>query len=156
MHPTNHRFNKKRFWQRDCKGYIQLIFNPMISYDKVAEAMPNPPTIEMVDLYNDISYHIQQHTGFVDDKNPYNRLQNTGTFCLNATSIQANYIAFVLGKHVQHAFPSEILSLFFNLDSQYKMQYCKIDGNTIDGCICVVHQEENNLDLQEIYDHIYD
>ena len=127
----------------------------MITYEQVQSVMPNPPTIEMVDLFNEISIKIHQHPHFVDDNNPFNQLQEVGKFCLSATSIQEHYIAFILGKHVQHAIPEEVMSVFFNLDTQYRLQHSKITGKVVDGYICLIHQQEEDYDLQKVYDHIY-
>jgi len=74
---------------------------------------------------------------------------------MTATSIQQEYIAFVLGKHVSNVFPAEIMEQFFNLDSEYRMQYEAIKGDDIDGCIFVIHQEDAEFDLKKIYEGIY-
>jgi len=135
----------------------------MISYQKVSRVLQNPPTEDLVDLYNEIDLRISSHDLCVNEDEPLKYLNETdihgkakGNFCVSATSIQSKYVAFVLGKHVDSVFPDDIIQMFFNIENDYKMQFGKIKGKKIDGCICLIHQEENNFDLQRIYDSIYD
>ncbi|MEM1323138.1 MAG: hypothetical protein AAGG75_22930 [Bacteroidota bacterium] len=127
----------------------------MITYEQVKSVMSDPPSVELIDLFNDISRQLSKIPGYTDNKNAYDQLQDVGNFCISATSIQSEYIAFVLGKHVQFAFPQEVLKLFFNIETHYKLQFSRIEGNMIDGCICLIHQGNQNFDLQSVYDHIY-
>ena len=127
----------------------------MISYDQVMKVMANPPTEALIEMYNSISEIIMGHPDCVNDKNPFRKLARSGTFCISATSIQSNYIAFVLGKNVENEFPAEVLNHFFSIDNAFQVQYGKIHGNQIDGCICLIHQEKNEYDLQEVYNYIY-
>jgi len=135
----------------------------MISYQKVTRVLQNPPPEDLVDLYNEIDYKICSHDSCVDEDEPLKHLYETdpkgqllGKFCVSATSIQSKYVAFVLGKHVDAEFPGDIIQLFFNVENCYKMQFGKIKGKKIDGCICLIHQESTNFDLQRVYDSIYD
>lgn len=135
----------------------------MISYKKVTRVLQNPPSEDLVDLYNEIDLQISAHYLCVNEEEPLKYLHESdiygkikGKFCVSATSIQSKYVAFVLGKHVDSAFPEDIIQMFFNVENDYKMQFGKIKGKKIDGCICLVHQEDNNFDLQRIYDSIYD
>ena len=127
----------------------------MITYEQVKKAMINPPCEELVHLYNDLGKEISLHPKCINEDNPFRKLNETGTFCISATSIQSRYIAFVLGKHINSEFPQDIISKFFNVDSDYRVQFGQIRGKNIDGCICLVHKEEEKFDLQRIYDHIY-
>ena len=127
----------------------------MITYEQVRKAMTNPPTEDLVHLYNDLGEAINAHPLCVTDENPFKQLDKSGNFCISATSIQSNYIAFVLGKHTASVFPEDIISLFFNVNNRYKVQFGEIKGKKINGCICMIHQEVNNYDLQEVYDNIY-
>ena len=135
----------------------------MISYKKVSRVLQNPPPEDLVDLYNELDLQISVHELCVNEDEPLKYLHETdhqgkvtGKFCVSATSIQSKYVAFVLGKHVESVFPNDIIQMFFNVENDYKMQFGKIKGKKIDGCICLVHQEETNFDLQRIYDSIYD
>jgi len=135
----------------------------MISYQKVTRVLQNPPPEDLVDLYNELDYKISQHDLCVDEEEPLKYLYETrlngaliGKFCVSATSIQSKYIAFVLGKHVDAEFPGDIIQMFFNVENCYNMQFGKIKGKKIDGCICLLHQEDKNFDLQRVYDSIYD
>ena len=127
----------------------------MITYEQVKKAMNNPPTEDMVHLYNDLGDYISEHPLCVNDDNPFSKLNTSGNFCISATSIQSKYIAFVLGKHMDSQFPEDVIRTFFNIDSVYKVQFGQIKGKEIDGCICLIHQEHSNFDLQKVYDHIY-
>lgn len=127
----------------------------MISYEKVQRVLKNPPTVDMVELYNDMDRNISTHPMCVNEEEPLQYLKEAGKFCISATSIQSKYIAFVLGKNVISTFPDDVIQLFFNIESDYKMQFGKIKGEKIDGCICVIHQESTDFDLQKIYDNIY-
>ncbi len=127
----------------------------MITYEQVKKAMTNPPTEDLVHMYNDLGDYISEHSLCVNDENPFSKLNDNGNFCISATSIQSKYIAFVLGKHMDSHFPEEIIQTFFNIESTYKVQFGQIKGKEIDGCICLVHQESVNFDLQKVYDHIY-
>lgn len=127
----------------------------MISYDQVMQVMDNPPAEALIEIYNSISETIMNHPNCINDKNPFRKLSRTGTFCISATSIQSKYIAFVLGKNVENEIPQEIINHFFNIDNAYRVQYGKIHGNQIDGCICLIHQESKEYDLKEVYNYIY-
>jgi len=127
----------------------------MITYDQVKEAMINPPTEDLVYLYNDLGAYINDHPLCVLDDNPFELLNASGNFCVSATSIQSDYIAFVLGKHTDSDFPSEVIELFFNIDSDFNIQFGQIKGKRINGCICLVHQKDKEYDLQEVYENIY-
>jgi hypothetical protein len=127
----------------------------MISYDQVMKVMDNPPTEALIEMYNSISEIIMNHTDCINEKNPFRKLSRPGTFCISATSIQSKYIAFVLGKNVDNEFPTEVINYFFNIDNNFQVQYGKIQGNQIDGCICLIHQEAKEYDLQEVYNFIY-
>lgn len=120
------------------------------------EAMDNPPSEALIDMYNSISELLLNHPDCVSDKNPFRKLNRTGTFCISATSIQSKYIAFVLGKNVNNEFPPEIICHFFDIDNTFRVQYGKIRGSQIDGCICLVHQEDIDYDLKEVYNYIYE
>lgn len=135
----------------------------MISYKKVSRVLQNPPPRDLVDLYNEIDAEISNHTCCVTEDEPLKHLYEInskgeliGKFCVSATSIQSKYVAFVLGKHAKTEFPSDIIKLFFNIETNYQMQFGKIKGKKIDGCICLIHQEDKNFDLQRVYDSIYD
>lgn len=135
----------------------------MISYQKVTKVLQNPPPEDLVNLYNELDRHITNHDLCVNEEEPLKYLYENdlngnpiGNFCVSATSIQSKYVAFVLGKHVDAAFPEDIIQRFFNVENCYKMQFGKIKGKKIDGCICLVHQEDKNFDLQRVYDSIYD
>ncbi len=127
----------------------------MISYEQLQTLLPEPPSRDLVSIYNDIDSSLSRHPKYVCDENPFSKLNKFGNFCVSATSIQTKYIAFVLGKHVSAIFPEEIIKMFFNIDNDYRMQFGEIGGKDIDGCICVIHQENGNYDLQKVYDHIY-
>lgn len=127
----------------------------MITYDQVKEAMINPPTEDLVYLYNELGAYINSHPLCVLDDNPFEILNESGNFCISATSIQSDYIAFVLGKHMNSSFPPEVISSFFNVDNDYNIQFGKIDGKRINGCICLIHQQNKKYDLQEVYENIY-
>ena len=127
----------------------------MISYDQVMQAMENPPAEALIEMYNAISETILNHPNCINDNNPFRRLSRPGTFCISATSIQSKYIAFVLGKNVANEFPPELINHFFNIDNAFRVQYGKIQGKQIDGCICLIHQEATEYDLQEVYNYIY-
>ena len=127
----------------------------MITYAQVKKAMFNPPPRPFVDIFNEIGTLISEHPSCVNDKNPFEKLSQSGSFCISATSIQSQYIAFVLGKHCSSQFPEEIMQLFFNIDPDFQIQYSKIKGKDIDGCIYLIHQEAEVFDLQEIYSNIY-
>ena len=127
----------------------------MITYAQVKKAMINPPPEPLVTIFNDLGICISQHPKCINDKNPFEKLAKKDTFCISATSIQSKYIAVVLGKHSKSTFPPEVMELFFNVDSKFEMQYGKIKGKEIDGCIYLIHQENENYDLQEVYQKIY-
>lgn len=127
----------------------------MITYEQVQLAMTNPPTKELIDVFNDLSNQISDHPDCVNDDHPFDKLYEQGRFCLSATSIQPDYIAFVLGKHVENTFPENVIANFFNIDPIYKLQFGKIKGKEIDGCICVIHSSEKVYDLKEVYENIY-
>jgi len=127
----------------------------MITYSQVKCAISPPPPEEMIDLFNDINEFVINHPNCVNDDNPFERLIENKQFCVSATSIQSQYIAFVLGKHCEADFPEEIIKAFFDISSRYKLQYGNIPGNQIDGCICLIHQEDFDFDLQQVYYDIY-
>jgi hypothetical protein len=127
----------------------------MITYEMVTRAMVKPPTEDLVDLYNELYDYIAGHPGCINDKNPTQKLGISGTFYVSATDIQSNYIAFVLGKRADSAFPTDVIAKFFNMPTNYKMQFAGVTGRELDGCICLIHMEERDYDLQEVYDDIY-
>lgn len=127
----------------------------MITYAQVKKAMFNPPPEPFVIIFNEIGLSISQHPLCIADKNPFNKLKGSDSFCISATSIQSNYIAFVLGKACESEFPADIMQLFFNIDTDFKVQYGKIKGEEIDGCIYLIHQQEEKFDLQKAYRSIY-
>jgi len=127
----------------------------MITYDQVKEAMINPPTADLVYLFNDIGAYLNNHPLCVLDEHPFEILDQSGNFCISATSIQSEYIAFVLGKHIKSSFPVEVIEQFFNVDNDFNLQFSKIKGRRIDGCICIIHQLNKEYDLQEVYENIY-
>ena len=47
------------------------------------------------------------------------------------------------------------MKLFFELDQSYSVQYKKIKGEDIDGCIFVLHYEDEDFDADDIYRNIY-
>ncbi|HHH50704.1 MAG TPA: hypothetical protein ENK52_06975 [Saprospiraceae bacterium] len=128
----------------------------MISYSQVKCAITPPPPKHLVDLFNELNESITAHPKCVNDKNPFEQLIENKRFCISATSIQSNYIAFVLGKHCSSEFPAEIIKMFFDIDSKYKLQFGEIPGDQIDGCICLIHQQEEDYDLQKTYFDIYE
>jgi len=127
----------------------------MITYAQVKKAMINPPPEPLVSIFNDLGVWISQHPYCINDKNPFEKLAQKGSFCISATSIQSNYIAFVLGKHNVSEFPVEVMNLFYDIDPKFAMQYGKIKGKEIDGCIYLIHQGDTKYDLQEVYQKIY-
>ncbi len=127
----------------------------MISYDQVMKVMDNPPSEALIEMYNSMSEIITNHPDCINDKNPFRKLSRPGTFCISATSIQSKYIAFVLGKNIDNEFPSEVINHFFNIDNSFRVQYGNIKGGQVDGCICIIHQEDKTYDLQEVYNYIY-
>lgn len=127
----------------------------MISYEQVMQVMDNPPTEALIKMYNHLSGIIKSHPDCILSKKPFRKMARAGTFCISATSIQSKYIAFVLGKNVENEFPPEVIDYFFSIDNSFRFQYGKIHGNRIDGCVCLIHQEEKNYDLQEVYNYIY-
>lgn len=126
-----------------------------ISYEQVCSAISPPPTRGLVDLFNALKKRIKSHPKYVSDENPFEQLQSDGNFCISATSIQSKYIAFVLGKHSSCEFPPHVIQSFFEIDNAYKLQYGNIPGRHIDGCICLIHQEEEAFDLGVVYEEIY-
>ncbi len=127
----------------------------MITYEMVKRAMINPPKEVLVDLYNELGGYITEHKNCINDENPFRYLGKKNSFCISATSIQTNYIAFVLGKHVRSAFPEEVIRKFFNISTDFKVQFGNISGKQIDGCICLIHMQDAPYDLQLVYDKIY-
>ncbi|MEO1514151.1 MAG: hypothetical protein AAFV95_04035 [Bacteroidota bacterium] len=127
----------------------------MITYEQVKMAMTNPPAEELIDLFNDISQKIAKHPDNIDDENPFDKLYEQGKFCISATSIQSNYIAFVLGKHVNTVIPANVMQLFYNLDYYFKMQFTKITGREIDGYMYLIHTDNQTYNLKEVYENIY-
>ena len=127
----------------------------IISYQRVKDAMIIPPPEDLVDLFNDLVEQIQIHAECIQDSNPFDKLLPDCGFCLCATSIQKEYVALVLGKHQEGQFPVEIMGMFFELDSEYTVQYEKIKGEDIDGCIFVIHYEDEGFDASDIYREIY-
>ncbi len=127
----------------------------MITYEMVKRAMVNPPQEDLVDLYNELGAYVTDHKDCINDENPFQKLEKKGSFCISATSIQSSYIAFVLGKHSDSIFPEDVISKFFNIPSEYNVQFGNITGKQINGCICLIHLEDKPYDLQIIYDKIY-
>ena len=127
----------------------------IISYQRVKDAMLIPPPEDLVDLFNELVEKIQNHPDCVQDSNPFGMLFPEKGFCLCATSIQKEYVAIVLGKHGEGQFPAEVMNLFFELDQSYSVQYKKIQGEDIDGCIFILHYEDEDFDAEEIYRNIY-
>ncbi|MFT4668252.1 MAG: hypothetical protein ACI8YQ_004972 [Polaribacter sp.] len=127
----------------------------MITYEMVKRAMVNPPQKDLVDLYNELGAYVTEHNHCINDDNPFQKLDKIGSFCISATSIQSSYIAFVLGKHSDSIFPEDVINKFFNIPSDYNVQFGNITGKQIDGCICLIHLEDKPYDLQMIYDKIY-
>ena len=127
----------------------------MISYEQVKMAMIDPPPRDLIDLYNDLGRAITAHPLCVNDDNPFSRLFDNGKFCISATSIQPAYVAIVLGKHIDSIIPEDISSLFFNIDPIYRLQYGKIEGKDINGCIYLIHYGEEVYDLKQVYEQIY-
>lgn len=128
----------------------------MITYNQVKNAMSSPPTRDLVDLFNSLSIEISRHRSCINDENPFDRLmQELNSFCISATSIQSNYIAFVLGKNIKSTFPPDVIQMFYNIESCYKLQFGQIGGKQIDGCICLIHREAKNFNLQQVYEYIY-
>ncbi len=127
----------------------------MITYEQVKKAMIHPPPELMIDLFNDIGKTVSNHPGCINESNPFNFLKESGKFCISATSIQSDYIAFVMGKHKDSEFPTDVMKMFFDLDNQFKVQFAKIQGKEIDGCIYLIHRTGRKYDLQNVYDNIY-
>ncbi len=127
----------------------------MITYEQVESSMMNPPSREIIDTYNELGQTILSHPLCIKEQNKYKEKFALGKFCICATSIQPDYIAFVLGKHINSKFPDEIINLFFDVDTNYRVQFGKITGKNVDGCICIIHKKVKNYDLQVIYEHIY-
>ena len=127
----------------------------MITYDHVKNVMSSPPAKDLIDLYNLINKVISAHPDCVQEDDPSHLLNTNNSFCVSATSIQSNYVAFVLGKNKKANFPTEVMQSFYNIDNKYKLQFGKIGGKQIDGCICLIHKEARNFDLQKAYDYIY-
>lgn len=128
----------------------------MISYDQVKSVVSPAPNEELVGLYNEIDAMMTAHSNCINEINPFSKLYQKDHFCVSATSIQTNYIAFVLGKHHDSLFPGTLMTNLFNVESKFLMQYGEIPGRQINGCIVVFHKEPKKLDLQKIYDHIYE
>ncbi len=127
----------------------------MITYEQVTSSMINPPPKAIIDTYNELGQIILAHPLCIKEQRSYREKFALGKFCICATSIQPDYIAFVLGKHIDSKFPDEIINLFFNVDSDFRVQFGKITGRNVDGCICLIHQKEQNFNLQEVYEYIY-
>ena len=127
----------------------------MITYEQVESSMINPPPRAIIDVYNELGQAILKHPLCIKEQCAYKEKFAMGKFCICATSIQPDYIAFVLGKHIDSKFPDDIISLFFNVDNEFRVQFGNIKGKNVDGCICLIHQMPKNFDLQLIYEHIY-
>ena len=127
----------------------------MISYEQVQASMLNPPSKAIIDIYNDLGQRILNHPLCIKEQKAYKDKFALGKFCICATSIQPDYIAFVLGKHIQTGFPEDIIQLFFNIDNAFNVQFGNIKGKNVDGCICLIHQKDQNFDLQQVYNHIF-
>lgn len=127
----------------------------MITYEQVESSMLNPPSRRIIDTYNELGQAILNHPLCIKEQNSYKEKFALGKFCICATSIQPDYIAFVLGKHIKSRFPDEIINLFFDVDNEYRVQFGKIKGKNVDGCICLIHQKLQNFDLEQVYEHIY-
>ncbi len=127
----------------------------MISYDRVKRAVNPAPPLDLIQLFNELEEKVCAHPNCINDLDPFAKLKDDGSFCLSATSIQSNYVAFVLGKYHNSSFPEEVIQLLFNIPTDYSLQFKEIEGRRINGCIVVIHLMEEKLDLQKIYDHIY-
>lgn len=127
----------------------------MVSYERIQEAVYPTPPKHLIQLFNDLESKISAHPLCVNDMDPFSKLSKKGSFCLSATSIQSDYIAFVLGKYHKSHFPEDILQMIFNIPTTYQLQFQEISGKRINGCICVIHQRSNDMDLQKVYDYIY-
>lgn len=127
----------------------------MISYERVQEAIHPAPPKHLVQLFNELEEKISAHPKCINDIDPFTKLVDRDTFCLSATSIQSNYVAFVLGKYHVSSFPEEVIQLLFNIPTEYSLQFKEITGKRINGCICVIHMMNEKLNLTEVYDHIY-
>ncbi|MFT5165563.1 MAG: hypothetical protein ACI8P3_000790 [Saprospiraceae bacterium] len=127
----------------------------MITYEQVESSMLNPPPRAIIDTYIELGQAILNHPLCIKEQCSYKEKFELGNFCICATSIQPGYIAFILGKHITSKFPDEVINLFFNIDNEFRVQFGKINGRNVDGCICLIHQAEKNFDLQEVYEHIY-
>ncbi len=127
----------------------------MITYEQVQASMMNPPTREIIEIYNELGKTILAHPLCIKEQNSFKEKFALGKFCICATSIQPDYIAFVLGKHIDYKFPENVIKAFFNIDNTFRVQFGKIKGKNVDGCICLIHQKQNNFDLHKVYEHIY-
>ncbi len=127
----------------------------MITYEQVESSMLNPPPRRIIDIYNELGVAILNHPLCIKEQKSYREKFAMGKFCICATSIQPDYIAFILGKHINSKFPDEVINLFFNIDSAYRIQFGKITGKNVDGCICLIHQKNENFDLDKVYEFIY-
>lgn len=127
----------------------------IISYQRVKNAMLVPPPEDLVDLFNYMGEKLSNHDHCIQDSNPFDKLFPSGGFCISATSIQKDYIAFVLGKHAQANFPTEIMSEFFDLGLEYTVQFGLVQGEDINGCIFLIHYDDEEFDLKDVYAHIY-
>ncbi len=127
----------------------------MISYKQVESSMINPPPREIIDIYNYLGELILDHPMCIKEQTSYKEKFALGKFCICATSIQPDYIAFVLGKHVDTIFPEEIISLFFNVDNAFSVQFENIEGKNVDGCICLIHACDHKFNLKAVYDNIF-
>lgn len=127
----------------------------MMAYERISASVNPAPSRELIDLFNHLEIEISSHPKCINDLDPFTKLNNDGSFCLSATSIQSHYIAFVLGKYHESSFPPEVLQLIFNIPPKYKLQFKEIQGHRINGCICAIQLGTEKLDLVEVYNHIY-
>jgi predicted PolB exonuclease-like 3'-5' exonuclease len=127
----------------------------MISYKQVESSMINPPSREIIDIYNYLGESILDHPQCIKEQCSYKEKFAKGKFCICATSIQPSYIAFILGKHIDTVFPEEVIQMFFNVDNHYTVQFESIEGKNVNGCICVIHSCEQKFNLKTVYDNIF-
>jgi len=136
----------------------------MISYEKVKKVLKNPPSKDLIDLYNEIEKKISEHLLCVNEELPLKQLYNRNIygdlykqFCISATSIHSN---FVIGKHVEVTFPDEVIETLMSvqIDTAFNVQYGKVKGEKIDGEIWIIHEqhEKEYFDIHKVYDNIYD
>lgn len=126
-----------------------------LTYEQIKTVIDQPPSPKLIGIFNELEVKITENPLCVTQEYPFEHLAHIGNFCITASSIQSKYIAFVLGKHVETTFPTEVMQLLFNIDPSVKLQFAKIKGLEYDGCISCLHEEHGFFDLQRIYDMIY-